>query len=49
MPTCYLCQWISYAVFAAVAACCVPVSHADALTRSACKSRKCPIEKVQSD
>ena len=33
--TCYLCQWIFYTVFAVVAACCVPVSHADVLTRSA--------------
>ena len=31
----YLCQWIFYAVFAAVSACCVLVSHADVLTRSA--------------
>ena len=31
----YLCQWISYAVFAVVSACCVPVSHADVLARSA--------------
>jgi len=35
MPIGYLCQWISYAVFAVVSACCVPVSHADVLTRSA--------------
>ena len=27
--------WISYAVFAVVSACCVPVSHADVLARSA--------------
>lgn len=31
----YLCQWSFYAVFAVVSACCVPVSHADVLTRSA--------------
>ena len=35
MPIGYLCQWISYAVFAAVSACCVPVSHADVLARFA--------------
>ena len=35
MPIGYLCQWISYAVFAVVSACCVPVSHADVLARSA--------------
>ena len=35
MPIGYLCQWIFYAVFAAVSACCVPVSHADVLARSA--------------
>ena len=33
MPIGYLCQWISYAVFAVGSACCVPVSHADVLTR----------------
>ena len=35
MPIGYLCQWISYAVFAVVSACCVPVSHANVLVRSA--------------
>ena len=35
MPIGYLCQWISYAVFAVASACCVPVSHADVLTRFA--------------
>ena len=35
MPIGYLCQWISYAVFAVVSVCCVPVSLADVLARSA--------------
>lgn len=35
MPIGYLCQRTFYAVFGAVSACCVPVSHADVLTRSA--------------
>ena len=34
MPIGYLCQWISYAVFAVVSVCCVPVSHVDVLTHS---------------
>ena len=35
MPIGYLCQRIFYAVFAVVSACCVPVSLADVLARSA--------------
>ena len=35
MPIGYFCQRISYAVFAVVSACCVPVSHADVLAHFA--------------
>jgi len=35
MPIGYLYQWIFYAVFAVGSACCVPVSHAIVLARSA--------------
>ena len=35
MPIGYLSQRISYAIFAVVSACFIPVSHADVLTRSA--------------
>ena len=47
MPTCYLCQWISYAVFAAVAACCVPVSHADAVDDLLVKVGNAPLKKFK--
>ena len=38
MPIGYLCLRIFYAVFAVVSACCVPVSHADVLTRFAIRA-----------
>ena len=43
----YLCQWIFYAVFGAVSACCVPVSHADVLTRSVFRIRYNKLRKLK--